>query len=80
MRTLGVNFNKQGKAEVRVWAPLLNQVSIKIADRDILPLEQEELGYCSATTDKIKPGDLYTFILQGNNGKEQQQTQLLLTF
>ncbi|WP_224995277.1 malto-oligosyltrehalose trehalohydrolase [Cesiribacter sp. SM1] len=63
-RTLGVNFNKQGKAEVRVWAPLLEQVSIQIKDKGTLPLEKQELGYWQATTDKIKAGDLYKFVLK----------------
>lgn len=75
-RTLGVNFDKQGKAEVRVWAPLLNQVAISVSDTDTLPLEKDEMGYWSTTTNKIKPGDLYTFILEGESGEDKQSTRL----
>ncbi len=64
-RTLGVNFDKQGKAEVRVWAPLLESVAIRIEDKETLPLEKGALGIWQATTNKIKPGNLYKVVLQG---------------
>lgn len=71
-RTLGINFTKQGEAEVRVWAPLLEGVSIRIADKDTLPLEKEDYGFWKATTSKIKPGDLYKVILKGE-GEEKER-------
>ncbi|AHM60339.1 malto-oligosyltrehalose trehalohydrolase [Flammeovirgaceae bacterium 311] len=74
-RSLGVNFNKQGKAEVRVWAPLLEQVSIQVIDKATLPLEKEDLGYWHTATDKIKPGDLYKFVLE-NRDEEGENSRL----
>lgn len=65
-RTLGVTFidTPEPKANVRVWAPLARQAAISINNNSAsLPLSPEEAGYWAIETDRIKPGDLYTFIL-----------------
>ncbi|MBC8151320.1 MAG: malto-oligosyltrehalose trehalohydrolase [Bacteroidetes bacterium] len=66
-RTLGVNFREDNKAEVVVWAPLASQVALKLKTHPgVLPLTREDLGYWCLTTDAIRPGDLYTFVLDGD--------------
>jgi maltooligosyltrehalose trehalohydrolase len=63
-RTLGVNFNANGEAEVLLWAPLIEKVVLAVAgSNQHIPLIKEEFGYWSATSDKLKPGDLYKFVL-----------------
>jgi 1,4-alpha-glucan branching enzyme len=32
-RTIGVNFNEQGRAEIRVWAPLAEKVELAITGK-----------------------------------------------
>ena len=71
-RTRGVNFTKQGPAEVRLWAPHLKSAAIQILDKDTLPLEKGEFGYWTIKTDKFAPGDLYKFIIEGEDGKKER--------
>ncbi|QJW90435.1 malto-oligosyltrehalose trehalohydrolase [Spirosoma taeanense] len=67
-RTLGVTFSTENEASVLVWAPVAKHVSIKVYGyAAALPLKREELGYWSLKTNQICPGDLYTFILDGQN-------------
>lgn len=63
-RTLGINFNNQEFAEVRVWAPDSGEVLLKL-DMLELPLIKEEYGYRTLTTNQLKPGDEYWFIVDG---------------
>lgn len=68
-RTIGVNFNTQKEAEVRLWAPLLNSVELVLPKKaERLLMEKDDFGYWHKTTAKLQPGDLYTFSL--NNEKE----------
>ncbi len=65
-RTLGVTFPADNQANVLVWAPLIDQVSIKVYGQpDVLPLDQQDMGYWALTTDRIHPGDQYRFVLNG---------------
>jgi maltooligosyltrehalose trehalohydrolase len=63
-RSLGVNFNKEGNAEVLIWAPLSEQVQIILQDNHILALEKDSFGYWKTTTKRFKPGDLYKVSLR----------------
>ncbi|GAB3960962.1 malto-oligosyltrehalose trehalohydrolase [Spirosoma harenae] len=63
-RLIGVTFPAGNQATVRVWAPLANHVALHLHESSKkLPLVREELGYWTLKTDEIKPGDLYTIIL-----------------
>jgi maltooligosyltrehalose trehalohydrolase len=63
-RHIGVSFNTNGEAEVLLWAPLVEKVVLKVAgNNQHIPLIKEEFGYWSATANKLKPGDLYKFVL-----------------
>lgn len=66
-RSLGVNFNADGQAEVIVWAPEAESVALIIHDKEQVPLGKANLGYWKATTDKLKPGDFYRFRLNDKN-------------
>lgn len=64
-RSIGVNFSNSW-AEVKVWAPLVKHVALKIEDLPgSVPLQKSEFGYWTLTTTVLKPGDLYRFVLDG---------------
>ncbi|MCF0051977.1 malto-oligosyltrehalose trehalohydrolase [Dyadobacter sp. LJ53] len=63
----GVRFNEFGEANVVVWAPELDEVSLFLVESEVqLPLKKQELGYWSLQTGALKPGDIYQFIVNGN--------------
>lgn len=67
-RNIGVTF-ENGKAEVKLWAPLIDSVKLKnIIENKIIDLQKDELGYWKAITDEIKAGENYKFII--NDEKE----------
>ena len=62
-RTIGINFNKDGIAEVAIWAPLAENVAISLThNKGLVKLFRDEQGYWKSVTDQIKPGDLYKII------------------
>ncbi|RZL15093.1 MAG: malto-oligosyltrehalose trehalohydrolase, partial [Pedobacter sp.] len=64
IRNIGLNFDKDGVAFLKVWAPKASIVSTLLEDRAItLDLERAPHGYWILKTDQIKPGDLYWVIL-----------------
>ena len=67
-RSLGVTFNKEGKAEINVWAPIVDNVALIIKGKSQISLQKDEFGYWKATTDQLKPHDWYKYKL--NNDKE----------
>ncbi|WP_080236730.1 alpha-amylase family glycosyl hydrolase [Spirosoma rigui] len=65
-RLIGVTFTAEQKANVVVWAPRANQVAITVnGDTHTLPLTSDDTGYWTVTTDQLKPGDLYSFVIDG---------------
>lgn len=61
-RKIGLNFNENGTAEVRLWAPFAAQVSILIKVRELtLQLFDEGYGYWYLQTDQIRKHDQYRF-------------------
>jgi maltooligosyltrehalose trehalohydrolase len=67
MRKPGIEFNKEGKAEVLLWAPLVKKADILIAGEERLNLEKSDGGYWRLTTGKIKEGSRYQFVLDGSD-------------
>ena len=66
-RSIGVNFNKEGLAEVVLWAPDAEQAAILLTEENRhINLEKSAYGYWRATTYEISEGTLYKFSL--NNG------------
>ncbi len=66
-RRIGVNFNADGRAAVRLWAPLAEKAAIKINTQTILPMDKQPGGYWMLETAELKTGDRYLFMI---NGKE----------
>jgi maltooligosyltrehalose trehalohydrolase len=65
-RSIGVTFTDEQEANVVVWAPRAHQVGISInGDADTLPLTSDDTGYWTVTTDQLRPGDLYAFVIDG---------------
>ncbi|MEH3112863.1 malto-oligosyltrehalose trehalohydrolase [Pedobacter terrae] len=61
-RKIGLNFNENGDAEIRLWAPLAAQVSILIEARELtLQLVDEGYGYWYLRTDQVRKHDQYRF-------------------
>jgi maltooligosyltrehalose trehalohydrolase len=61
-RNIGLNFNENGEAEIKLWAPSAANVSILIEDSGLtLALVNEDCGYWHLQTDQIKAFDQYCF-------------------
>lgn len=66
-RTLGVTFTPDGLAQARVWAPFAQNVSLRLTSRELtLPLTTDSPGYWQTTTNQLRPGDTYRFVLNGS--------------
>lgn len=65
VRSLGVNFDEDGIAQVRVWSPEAEKVAIKKKNGEVIPLEQIEYGYWEAHNMPLRPNDLYKVVLNG---------------
>ena len=63
-RSIGVNFMEQ-QALVRLWAPMAKTVALKTDTEEPIAMMQDNYGYWSLQTDKIKPGDKYWFVIDG---------------
>lgn len=66
-RTIGINFNKNKEAEIKVWSPTAEQIAV-VFDKGRVDLAKEDNGYWYAVSRQIKPGTPYKILL---NGKEQ---------
>lgn len=71
-RTLGVTFTASGvsadeNACICVWAPLAKNVALRHCDRALTIALQNDApeGYWQTTTDLLRPGDRYKFVLDG---------------
>jgi maltooligosyltrehalose trehalohydrolase len=63
---LGPRYLGGGAWEFRVWAPLLEEVTLNlISEKKLVPLSREELGYWSAVVHNVAPGTAYVFRLGG---------------
>jgi maltooligosyltrehalose trehalohydrolase len=66
-RSIGVNFNAAGEAQVLLWAPHADRVEILIPAKDrVVSLSGEGYGYWAVKTTALSPGDLYYFELDGS--------------
>ncbi|MFD2871259.1 malto-oligosyltrehalose trehalohydrolase [Mucilaginibacter ximonensis] len=64
-RSVGVNFNKDKLAEVSVWAPMAESVSLVTGTAATLPLNHDDKGWWTLKTDKLQPGSRYGFSIDG---------------
>jgi maltooligosyltrehalose trehalohydrolase len=65
-RNIGLNFNQNQDAVVKVWAPIAEKIALKVDGREPIPLQKESYGYFSMVTDKISAGERYWFLLDDN--------------
>ncbi len=63
-RGIGINFSKEGLAEINVWSPQAAKVEVKV-EKETLPLAKKEYGYWQIETDKIKEGGRYKISIDG---------------
>ncbi|GAC1416768.1 MAG: malto-oligosyltrehalose trehalohydrolase [Flavisolibacter sp.] len=61
----GVDFTKEGIAEIILWSPLAEKVEVIINDREKLLLQLGKSGIWKICTNALKPGDFYWFIING---------------
>jgi maltooligosyltrehalose trehalohydrolase len=66
-RTIGVNFNSAGNAEIVVWSPLRNKVNLVTEKKIQIPLDKDSYGYWKGVTPILKPSDRYKFLLDDEN-------------
>jgi maltooligosyltrehalose trehalohydrolase len=66
IRNVGVNFDREGLALIKIWAPKAASLEILVEGTSAgLNLEKGEHGYWELKTDQLKPGDLYWVVLDG---------------
>lgn len=63
-RTVGVNFNTAGEAEIHVWSPEAKRLELSVHGKHY-PLQKTADGFWKLNTPELKPGDLYRFLLDG---------------
>ncbi|WP_299285003.1 malto-oligosyltrehalose trehalohydrolase [uncultured Mucilaginibacter sp.] len=65
-RSIGVNFNAEGEAEVKLWAPKAKSAELLLTSNNKKYLLKEaSYGYWLLTTSDLKPNDPYQFVLDG---------------
>ena len=70
-RNIGLNFNENGEAEIRLWAPLAAQVSVLKGDGELtLALVDEGYGYWHLQTDQLRAHDQFAFKINPLTGGE----------
>jgi maltooligosyltrehalose trehalohydrolase len=64
-RGIGINFSN-GVATAVIWAPLADQVALKLTKGgQVLPLQKDGWGYWRGTGLDLQPGDSYKVVLDG---------------
>lgn len=63
-RTIGINFNVDCVAEIKLWAPSAKSVELLLTETNKkYPLKEASYGYWELETADLKPDNLYKFIL-----------------
>jgi maltooligosyltrehalose trehalohydrolase len=63
-RGIGINFDDDGMANIRVWAPHAKEVALCLPGyKADLPLTKAEYGYWELKNSQLKAGDNYWFVL-----------------
>jgi maltooligosyltrehalose trehalohydrolase len=63
----GADFQESGRAEFSVWAPFARNVALRIVSPDerLSVMEKDERGYWRCSVEKVSPGSLYFYRLDG---------------
>lgn len=64
-RTLGLNFTSSTEANIKVWAPLANTVSIEFERGTLFNLLEAPMGFWELTNLKVDEKDRYRIIVDG---------------
>lgn len=63
-RSIGINFNEKGECAAAIWAPMAENVSVALTEKNnTVSLNKDEFGSWKTMTNEIKPGDLYKIVL-----------------
>jgi maltooligosyltrehalose trehalohydrolase len=66
IRNIGINFDRDGRAIIKVWAPLADAVQILVEEKyRTLDLVKMPHGYWSLETDQVFAEDLYWIVVNG---------------
>lgn len=66
-RTLGININDKGLANIKLWAPLLEKVALFLPGKNYtIDLKKDEWGFWRGSANNIQYGDTYKYILDGD--------------
>jgi len=65
---IGANNLGDGRCEFCVWAPLLDEVALRIVSPEeyIIPMEKDRQGYWRVVVNQVFPRTLYLYRLDGN--------------
>ena len=77
MTRIGAQYLGDNRCEFRVWAPLRQQVALRIVlprERN-LSLERDDLGYWQTTADDVPPGTRYGYLLDGTTPRPDPASQ-----
>ncbi len=75
-RNIGLNFGPAGEASMLFWAPYARKVEIEVNGKTRIPLVKKVRGYWQAVLDGVKPGDLYSVVLNGKTRYPDPATPL----
>lgn len=65
MVKVGATYLGNGRCQFTVWAPLLDQVTVKLlsSPERLLPMQQNAEGYWSTIVEEVQPNDRYSYLL-----------------
>lgn len=65
-RSIGIHFNENKEAEILVWSPTAEQITV-VFDNNKINLNRIDYGYWKAITDEIKPHRQYKILLNNKD-------------
>ncbi len=77
MTRIGALYEDGNRCEFRLWAPLAQQIGLRIVgpgERD-LSLEKDEAGYWQTTVEDVPPGSRYWYMLEGSTKRADPASQ-----
>lgn len=67
MAKVGALYLGEGRCQFNVWAPLVQQIAVKIVapTQQILPMQPSQQGYWTVTAESVEPGACYFYQIEG---------------
>ena len=68
---IGANYRGRGACEFTVWAPLLENVSLKVVSPSerVIPMQRDNKGYWNVMADGVSPGTLYFYRIENKTDR-----------